>query len=250
MTEHPLRRILERAAGESFPPADGGVDVLSPDEAGTRAVVAFSGHAYVLADVDPAALTALGADGFGGASKPDVLQAVAGPDHEIGSLDVVLVTTGGDGERLERRHDLDHHSRVLRAAHHRRDVEVYGDDVGFVIVGRGLVDRRELSVELIDPAIRRAWRGPPADPGRAGRDSTGRVVLGPGGSGQRRVTARVPRLRLRPGLLRGPHHLASEALTYPRLSRTPSGTEALGYTKTSDQVVSVRWVTPGTWRNW
>ena len=35
MTEHPLRRILERAAGESFPPADGGYDVLPPDTAGT-----------------------------------------------------------------------------------------------------------------------------------------------------------------------------------------------------------------------
>ena len=35
-TEHPLRRILERAAGESFPPADGGYDVLPPDAAGTQ----------------------------------------------------------------------------------------------------------------------------------------------------------------------------------------------------------------------
>ena len=152
MTEHPLRAILERAAGASFPPADGGVEVLSPDGAGTRAVVAFSGHAYVLADVDPDELAALGADGYGGASKPDVLRAVAGADREIGSLDVVLVTTGGTGERLERRHDLDHHPRVQRATHHRRDVEVYGDDVGLVILARGLVDRRELSVELLDPA--------------------------------------------------------------------------------------------------
>ena len=152
MTEHPLRGILDRAAGESFPAADGGVDVLSPDAAGTRAVVAFSGHAYVLADIDPAELTALGADGFGGASKPDVLRALAGAELEIGSLDVVLVTTGGDGQRLERRRDLDHHPRVERATHHRRDVEVYGDEVGLVILGRGLVDRRELSVELINPA--------------------------------------------------------------------------------------------------
>ena len=155
MTVHPLRGVLERAAGESFPPADGGVDVLSPDGAGTRAVVAFSGHAYVLADVDPGELAALGADGYGGVSKPDVLRAVAGADLDIGSLDVVLVTTGRAGERLERlerRHDLDHHPRVQRATHHRRDVEVYGDDVGLVILGRGLVDRRELSVELLDQA--------------------------------------------------------------------------------------------------
>ena len=98
-------------------------------------MVAFSGHAYVLADVDPGELAALGADGYGGASKPDVLRAIAGADLEIGSLDVVLVTTGGTGERLEQRRDLDH-ARVQRATHHRRDVEVYGDDVGVVILGR------------------------------------------------------------------------------------------------------------------
>ena len=149
---HPLQAILDQAAAGSFPAADGAVDVLPPDDAGTRAVVAFSGHAYVLADVDPAELAALGADGYGGASKPDVLRAIAGADLEIGSLDVVLVTTGGDGGRLERRRDLDHHPRVQRATHHRREVEVYGDDVGLVILGRGLVDRRELSVELLHPA--------------------------------------------------------------------------------------------------
>jgi hypothetical protein len=152
VTEHPLRVILERAAGESFPAADGGAEVMAPDEAGTRAVVAFAGHAYVLADLEPAELEALGADGYGGASKQDVLRAVARPDREIGSLDVVLVTTGGGGDRLERRRDLDHHPRVQRAAHHRRDVEVYGDEIGIVIIGRGLVGRRELSVELLDPA--------------------------------------------------------------------------------------------------
>ena len=35
---------------------------------------------------------------------------------------------------------------------HRRDVAVFGDADGVVIVGRGLVGRTELSVELFDPA--------------------------------------------------------------------------------------------------
>ena len=47
---HPLARILDHAADGRFPAADGGVDVLAPDEDGTRAVVALTGHAYVLAD--------------------------------------------------------------------------------------------------------------------------------------------------------------------------------------------------------
>lgn len=116
------------------------------------AVVAFTGHAFVLADVGPAELAALGADGFGGASKPAVLDFLAGPGGTIGALDVVLWTHGVCGDVPSRRADLDDHPRVRRATHHRRDVEVYGDEVGLVILGRGLVGRRELSVELLDPA--------------------------------------------------------------------------------------------------
>jgi hypothetical protein len=147
--DHPLGTILEAAAAGRFPPVDGHVEVLPPDADGTWAVVAFSGHAYVLADVDGAELIARGADGYGGASKPDVLCWLAG-DRRAGSLDVVLVAEGRDGDRLERRDDLDDHPRVQRAAHHRRDIEVYGDDVGLLVLGYGLAGRRELSVELLD----------------------------------------------------------------------------------------------------
>ena len=148
---HPLAAILADAAAGRFPPADGAVEVLPPDGR-TGAVVAFSGRAYVLADVDPDELTALGADGYGGATAPDVQRWLAGPGGEIGSLDVVLVAAGGGrpAASLPRRTDLDHHPRVVRATHHRRDVEVYADEAGLVVIGRGLVGRRELSVELID----------------------------------------------------------------------------------------------------
>ncbi len=148
---HPLRPVLDAATGGVFPPADGRVEVLPPDDR-FRAVVAFAGHAYVLADVDPAALADLGADGYGGASHPDVLRWVAGPTGHIGSLDVVLATTATPGARLPRRGDLADHPRVRRAAHHRRNVDVYADDVGLVVLGDGLAGRRELSVELLDPA--------------------------------------------------------------------------------------------------
>jgi len=153
---HPLAPILAAAADGRFPPSDGGVEVLPPDPSGALAVVAFSGHAYVLADVELDELLARGADGFGGASKPNVLSWLARPDGAIGSLDVVLVARGPHqryrSERLARRVDLDDHLRVRRAAHHRRDVEVYGDAVGLVVIGTGLAGRRELSVELLDPA--------------------------------------------------------------------------------------------------
>ena len=147
---HPLSAILEAAAGGSFPPVDVACEVLPPDVGGLRAVVAFTGHAYVLADVDAAELKARGADGYGGASRPQVLQWLAEPDGRVGSLDVVLVTEGLPGPSLPRRSDLDDHPRVRRAAGYRTDIAVHGDDVGLVVLGRGLVGRRELSVELLD----------------------------------------------------------------------------------------------------
>jgi hypothetical protein len=146
---HPLLAILDAAADGRFPPADGACETLPPDGA-FRAVVAFTGHAYVLADVDPAELSARGADGLGGASRPHLLQWVAGDDGRIGSLDVVLVATGSPGPTLPRRTDLDGHPRVRRAAGYRTDVRVHADDVGLLVLGRGLAGRQELSVELLD----------------------------------------------------------------------------------------------------
>jgi hypothetical protein len=148
---HPLAAILDAAAEERFPPADGAVDVLPPDRGGMRAVVAFTGHAYALADVDPGELKGRGADGYGGATRADVLVWLAGSAGRVGSLDVVLVASGAPGPSVPRRTDLDDHPRVRRAVGYRTAVEVYGDDAGLVVLGHGLVGRRELSVELLDP---------------------------------------------------------------------------------------------------
>jgi hypothetical protein len=143
--------ILDAAADGRFPPVDGACEIL-PADGEFRAVVAFTGHAYVLADVRLADLLERGADGYGGASRPSVLQWVAGHDGRIGSLDVVLVAEGSPGPTLPRRTDLDGHPRVCRAAGYRTDVRVHADDVGLVVLGRGLAGRRELSVELLDLA--------------------------------------------------------------------------------------------------
>ncbi len=155
--EHALLAVLDAAAEGRFPPADGAVDVLAPDRRGMRAVVAFTGHAYVLADVDPGELAGRGADGYGGATRADVLVWLAGPSGWIGSLDVVLFADGAPGPSVARRTDLDEHPRVRRAVGYRTGVEVYADDAGVVVLGHGLVGRRELSVELLDPAA--AGRG-------------------------------------------------------------------------------------------
>jgi hypothetical protein len=153
VSAHPLLGVLGAAAEGRFPAVDGAVEVLPPDRDGLRAVVAFTGHAYVLAPVEPRELASRGADGFGGATRADVLVWLAGPGTRIGSLDVVLVARGEPGPTVPRRADLDDHPRVKRAIGYRTDVEVYGDDAGLVVLGRGLAGRKELSVELLDPGL-------------------------------------------------------------------------------------------------
>ena len=125
-------------------------------------MVALTGHAYVLADVDPADMAARGADGFGGVLHPDVLHWLAGETGDIGSIDVVLAARGvggGAAEAVPVDEVLAEHARVQRALRHRRDVEVLVEPDGVAILGRGLVGRRELSVELFDPAAASSGAG-------------------------------------------------------------------------------------------
>jgi hypothetical protein len=103
VTAHPLARVLDAAAHGSFPRPDGVTELLPPDPWGWSAVVALTGHAYVLADLAAAELDALGADGYGGASHPAVLRRIAGPDGEIGSLDAVLAGAPGARPPARRR---------------------------------------------------------------------------------------------------------------------------------------------------
>jgi hypothetical protein len=151
---HPLRAVLERAAGGAFPPVDGGVEVMAPDVAGTHAIVEFTGHAFVLSSRGRDEPLFAGVDAFGGVMQPRFVLDLAGPGAVIGSHDLVLARRGGsDAPALMPTDGHDAHPRVLRARHHRRDVSVLGDERGFVTIGRGLVDRVELSVEVTTPGV-------------------------------------------------------------------------------------------------
>jgi hypothetical protein len=151
--------LLAAAAHGRFPDADGAVEVFGPDGAGTHAVVELTGHSLLLTDRSPAEVAERGLHGFGGCTHPDALRWLAGASGEIGSLDAVLVRRAATGTALAERTDLDDHPRVARARAHRRDVRVYGDERGLVTLGHALVDRLELSVELIDGAERSAGAG-------------------------------------------------------------------------------------------
>lgn len=149
---HPLLDRLLAAARGSFPLVDGGVTVVPPLDGGLEAIVAFTGHAVIATALSRDVLMRAGADGYGGATSPDVQRVVAGPDGWIGVHDVTLVGSGlgQDGSRplLPRRDDLMGHPRVAHALALRDDVRVHGDDRGLVTVARGLAGRPEVSLEL------------------------------------------------------------------------------------------------------
>lgn len=152
---HPLARVLENAALGRFPDADGAVEVLPPDADGTLAVVSLTGHAYVLGEVDPEEVAVRAPEGgYGSSLAPEFLLWLAGEGAEIDSIDLLLVW-GGEANRAARlaaTAEYDDHPRVRRAHEHRRDVSVHASRDGLVLLGAGLAGRREIAVELFDPA--------------------------------------------------------------------------------------------------
>lgn len=145
---HALLRFFLEAAEGRFPASDGGLTVVPRPTSTQQAVVAFTGHAVIAADVDEAAARRLGADGLGGALHPRVLAWLAGDHATIGVIDVTLVGRGrGGSPALAVRDDLDDHHRVRFARALRGDVRVLGDERGLVTLGQGLAGRLELGVE-------------------------------------------------------------------------------------------------------
>jgi hypothetical protein len=159
---HPLLQWLYDAADGRYPPADGGVTFLPALDDGREAVVAFTGHAVIASRLGSDDLVDLRPDGFGGALAPSVVLRLAA-GGTIGVNDVTMFSRGTGpaghaGELLERTRRWDQHPRVAHARHVRRDVEVYGDERGFVTIGGGLGGRLELSIEIVD-AHRGTGRG-------------------------------------------------------------------------------------------
>lgn len=191
---HPLLALFLDAVEGRFPPVDGGVTVLPPPADGIECSVAFTGHAVVATALSAREVAALGPDGFGGSLAPDFLRALAGPRGWIDVVDATLVARGTGGPpRLAELTGADDHPRVRHARRVRTNVRVHGDERGLVTLADGLAGRRELSIELHDPAPGASDPGataPPVDaqgpghgPGHApgGDPRRGRGPGGPGG---------------------------------------------------------------------
>jgi hypothetical protein len=146
--DHPLLGRFLAAANGDFPDVDGRVLVQPALGRGLEAVIGFTGHGVVATSLPEAAVLERCGDAFGGCFAPAFLCWLAGPHGTLGSIDLTLVGRGrGDGG-LPRRADFDTHPRVQLARRLRTDVEVYGDERGFVTLAIGLAGRRELSIEV------------------------------------------------------------------------------------------------------
>jgi GNAT superfamily N-acetyltransferase len=151
---HPLAAMLSEAAQGRFPPANGATDVFPSPPGKSDLVMAFTAHHVVAADIDPQEVCAQLPSGDLGAplgpqllswlidrlgSKPGPIDAVlAAPRVAEAPLDLVPAP-----------HLLDH-PRAARAALYRDAIRVYTDrkERGLVVLGRGVVGRLEVSVEI------------------------------------------------------------------------------------------------------
>jgi GNAT superfamily N-acetyltransferase len=155
----PVLAVLLDAANDRFPPADLSVDVLPPASGALAdAVLSFSGHSFVVADVDAAKVRRqMPSDDPGGPMRPAFLTWLGKQlRSDPGQVDAVLVAQPGwvspKALQLEPADgaEADAHERVQRAREYRTEVAVHTDAAhrGLVILGRGLAGRLEVSIEV------------------------------------------------------------------------------------------------------
>jgi hypothetical protein len=148
-----LADLLGGAARGVYPAPDGRVEVVPSPRGPADAVVAFTAHTVVAADVDPAAVAAqLPPQSLSAPLQPAFLTWLGEQlRSEAGNVDVLLV--GGRARTTEIElievGDADH-PRLRRAFRYRSELRVYEPMGGgaLVMVGRGLAGRYEVAIEV------------------------------------------------------------------------------------------------------
>jgi GNAT superfamily N-acetyltransferase len=161
-----VARILAAAARGEFPPADGTVTVLPQPSVRDAGVLAFTAHAVVFTDEDPAwvraTLAAVTSDVLAAPMNPAFLAALMlRTGRRMNTIDLLTVApalSGAPGLALREIDDPDR-PRVARAVKFRDDVRVWAADGGLVVLGRGVAGRWEAAIE-VDEAARGRGLGP------------------------------------------------------------------------------------------
>ncbi len=128
-------------------------DVVRAVAGARAAVLSFTAHHVVAADVPAEEVHAIvDPTNLNGPVAPGVLAWLAERTGlRAGSLDVVLAWVperAVPAAAAVCEVDAGDHARVIRARRWRRDLRVFAGDDGMVVIGRGLADRLELSVEV------------------------------------------------------------------------------------------------------
>jgi GNAT superfamily N-acetyltransferase len=162
---HPLIRVLRAAAAGSLPPPDGQVEVVPAPPGPVDAVVGFTAHLVVAADVDQEDVRAVLAPGNFGDWMAAAFLFWLGErvGSRPGSHDLVLAATGPPPEpdlTLIAAPGASDHPRVRRASRHRTNVQVFTDpdELGVLVLGCGLAGRWEFAFE-VDPQGRNRGLG-------------------------------------------------------------------------------------------
>jgi tetratricopeptide (TPR) repeat protein len=150
-----LREIMAAIEFGHLPPADGGLTVV-PGE-GRTAVLAFTAHCVVAADVDPDWVRAQLPPGDLSAPLNPPFLSVLGAllDRRVNNIDLIAIAPRLTGSLPLPLSEVDagHHPRVRRALRYREEVHVWATEGGLVVLGRGVGGRWELAVE-VEPAHR------------------------------------------------------------------------------------------------
>ncbi|MFG1805090.1 GNAT family N-acetyltransferase [Streptomyces sp. NPDC049040] len=157
-----LAGILEAAAGGVFPPADGGATVVPQPGERDAGVIAFTAHAVVFTDEDPAwvlaELAAADCDPLAAAMNPRFLARLLDRSRRCtDTIDLLTVAAplGGKPPLALREIEDPGHPRVVRALARRDGVRVWAADGGVLVLGRGVAGRWEAAVEVEEGARHR-----------------------------------------------------------------------------------------------
>lgn len=155
-----LADILRGVERGVFPTPDLGISVVPAPSEREAAVVAFTGHIVIAADVSREWVAErVPAGDLAAPTNPPFLTALAElTGRRVSSIDAMLLAPAitDPAERAAAINGLtvlsDHaHPRVERALAYRTDVRVYGDSHGSVVItGHGLAGRLECAIELPD----------------------------------------------------------------------------------------------------
>jgi GNAT superfamily N-acetyltransferase len=152
-----LKAVLDDVEAGRLPPADGTIRVVPQPAPEQAAVVAFTAHILIAADIEPEwAATLLPPGDLSEPLNPPFLGAVCERlKRRVNCVDMVTYAPAlpGDPPLALERIDDDSHPRVRRAHVYRSDVSVWTlpDGGGVLILGRGLAGRWEAAFE-VEPA--------------------------------------------------------------------------------------------------